>query len=72
LNCTKNRTLVTCTLSNLNILHSLRSAFSTGGKFRPVSIFYVVTRSYSSRPFLCALGLKYCIVQELIKPEPLT
>ena len=23
--------------------------FSTGGKFRPVSIFYVVTRSYSSR-----------------------
>ena len=27
--------------------------FSTGRKFRPVSI--VVTRSYSSRPFLCAL-----------------
>ena len=26
--------------------------FSTGGKFRPVSIFFVVTRSYSSRLFL--------------------
>jgi len=26
LNCTKNRTLVTCTHSNINILRSLRSA----------------------------------------------
>ena len=30
--------------------------FSTGGKFRPAFDFYVVTRSYSSRPFLCALA----------------
>jgi len=28
--------------------------FSIGGKFRPV---YVVTRSYSSCPFLCALDV---------------
>ena len=58
LNRTKNRTLVTCTLSNINILRSLRSAcyyFSTGGKFHRFD-FYVVTRSYSSRLFLCALA----------------
>ena len=30
--------------------------FSTGGKFRPGFEFHVVTRSYSSRPFLCALA----------------
>ena len=39
---TKNRTLVTCTHSNINILHSLCSVFtvfSTGGKFHSVSIF---------------------------------
>ena len=29
--------------------------FSTGRKFCPVSIFYAVTRSYSSRAFLCTL-----------------
>ena len=29
--------------------------FSTGGKFCPVSNFMLL-RSYSSRPFLCALG----------------
>ena len=33
--------------------------FSTGGKFRPGFKFYVVTRSYSSRPFLCILGADY-------------
>ena len=32
--------------------------FSTGGKFRP-DPFYVVTRSYSGRPFLCPLGTIY-------------
>ena len=31
--------------------------FSAGGKFCPACFdFYVVTRSYSSRLFLCALG----------------
>jgi len=41
LNRTTNRTLVTCMLSNINILRSLSACyyFSTGGKFRPVSIF---------------------------------
>ena len=29
--------------------------FSTGGKFRLVSSFYLVARSYSSCPFLCTL-----------------
>ena len=31
--------------------------FSTDDKFQPVSLFYIVTRSYSSRPFLCTLDL---------------
>ena len=31
------------------------TSFSTGRKFRLVSDFYVVTPSYSSRPFLCTL-----------------
>ena len=46
LNRTENRTLVTFTLSNINILRSLRSAcyyFSTGGKFHPV----LILRSYT-------------------------
>ena len=30
--------------------------FSTGGKFQPVLKFYIVTHSYSNRPFLRALG----------------
>ena len=45
-------------LSNINILHSLRSVcyyFSTGGEILPCFNFYIVTCSYSSRPFLCAL-----------------
>jgi len=39
---TKNRTLVTCTLGNINIYAACAvrvTIFSTGGKFRPVSIF---------------------------------
>jgi len=42
LNRTKNRTLVMCTLSNINIYTDCAvcvAIFSTGGKFRPVSIF---------------------------------
>ena len=31
--------------------------FSTGGNIPPGFEFYVVTHSYSSRPFFCALGL---------------
>ena len=30
--------------------------FSIGSKFRPVSNFYGVKSSYTSRPFLCVLG----------------
>ena len=30
--------------------------FSTGGEIPPCFDFYVVTRSYSSRPFLCVLA----------------
>ena len=34
------------------------SIFSTGGKFCPdYGLFFGVTRSYSSRPFLCALDI---------------
>ena len=50
---TKNRTLVTCTLGNINILRSLRSAcyyFLYWREIPPCSDFYVVTRSYSSQP----------------------
>ena len=57
LNRTKNRKLVTCTLSKITFYIACAVCviiFSTGGKFRPVFFFYVVTRSYSSRPFLCA------------------
>jgi len=37
--------------------------FSTGGKFRCFD-FYVVTRSYSSHPFLCALdGIQWGSLQ---------
>ena len=37
--------------------------FSTGGKFHPVSIFtYIVTRSYSSHPFLCTLDASNGII----------
>ena len=48
-----------CTLSNINILHSLHSAcyyFSTGGKFHPALIFTqlhaltLVARSYALFP----------------------
>ena len=49
-----------CRLSN--ILLSLRSRvtiFITGRKFRRLFNFYIVTCSYSSRPFLCALVTKY-------------
>ena len=68
LNHTKNtcRKLVTCTLSNINILRSLCSTctiFSTGGKLD----FYVVTRSYSSRPFLCALDTYLYMTSETHK-----
>ena len=45
-------------LGNINILRSLRSVcyyFSTGGEIPPCFDFYVVTRFYSSLPFLCAL-----------------
>ena len=30
--------------------------FSTGGEIPPCFDFYIATRSYSSRPFLCALA----------------
>ena len=64
LNRTKNRTLVTCMLSNINILRSLRSLCYYSQYWRvilPCFDFYihvhVVTHSYSSRPFLCTLDV---------------
>ena len=59
LNRTKNRTQFTCMLSNINILHSLHSTL----------LFLVlagVTHSYSSRLFLCALGIQW----SLFSPPP--
>ena len=50
LNHTKNRTLVTCTHSNINILCSLHSVcyyFQYWREILPRFNFYVVTRSYS-------------------------
>ena len=56
---TSNSRLVTCTLSNIKILCSLRSAcyyFQYWWEIPPCFNFYIVTHSYSSHPFLCALG----------------
>ena len=61
MNHTKNRTLVTCALSHISKMAyfytraqcMLLFLFSTGGKFRPVSI---VSCSYSSHLFLCAVA----------------
>ena len=52
------RTLVTCTHSNINILRTLRCACYYFQYWREILLccaFYVVTCSYSSRLFLCAL-----------------
>ena len=49
-----------CTLSNINILHSLRSAcitiFSTGGKFRFLGSYMLLLQLH---PFLCTLALSH-------------
>ena len=45
-------------LSNINIYAACTvrvTIFSTDGEIPPCFNFYIVTRSYSSRPFLCAL-----------------
>jgi len=50
-------------LSNINILSSLRIACYYLWYWReipPCFNFYVVTSSYSSRPFLCALDGSCC------------
>ena len=55
LNCTEKRTPSHVLSDNglfLRQLHQHVTIFNTGGKFK----FYVVTHSYSSRLFLCALG----------------
>ena len=50
-----------CMLSNINILRSLCSVllFLVLAGNSALFQFYVVTRSYSSRPFLCALDEGY-------------
>ena len=49
----------------------LVASFSTGRKFCPVSIFYlffyIVKRSYSSHPFLCALATAYDVILEVTR-----
>ena len=58
MNHTKNRTLVTCTVSNNTACTVHVTIFSTSWhEIPPCFDFYVVTRSYSSRPFLCALAI---------------
>ena len=70
-----------CTLSNINILCSLHSMCYYIYYWQdspPCFNFYVVTRSYSSRPFLCALvynglhiGNKFDSCVDLTGPLPL-
>jgi len=67
LNRTKNRTLVTCTFSNINKLASFYpvctvhvTIYSTGGEISPSFEFYVVTCSYSSRPSCALLACVGC------------
>ena len=45
-----------CTHSNINILRSLRSVHYYWREILPCCDFYVVTRSYSCRLFLCTLA----------------
>ena len=74
---TKNRTLVTCTLSNINILRSLRNVllFLVLAGILPCFDFYVVTRSYSSSLFLCALWIgekNFCRLFAFAAPKEAT
>jgi len=65
LNNTKNRALVTCTLSNINILRSLPSACYYFYYWREISLFrfLLLTCSYSSHPFLCDLALQLNVLR---------
>ena len=54
LNHTKNRTLVTCVLTNIN-----KMPYFYWREIPPGFEFYVVTCSYSSHPFLCALDITH-------------
>ena len=59
---TKNRSVVTCTHSNINILRSLCmcvTIFSTSGKFHPVSILRSYTLLLQSPVLMCSLARKY-------------
>ena len=56
LKCTKIEHVVTWK-GNATYIHAICVIiFNTGGQFR----IYIVTRSYSSRPFLCAFGSVRC------------